>query len=404
MAVTESSGIPLLQSSKGRMALSAVPLARRNILANKKRLIRSIAGITFAVLLMIVELGFRNAFIDSMLLVIRRLDGDIMLVSSAKYQFDRRARFSRRQFYEARAVAGVATVRPFYVEKNASVWKNPQDHRLFGVQAFAFDPNQPVLLIPEVTAKLDALRQPDTIMVDRDARRNLGKASAGTETELGRHKVRVVGTFALGPTFFSDGTVLMSDRNLFKLFGSGTSNPTDLPDVEIGIVKVLPGRKVSDVQKALRAAMPASVSVLTKAEFIDGEAKFHAQVSPVGPVFGVGTLVGFAVGMLISYQILFSELSDQLSQYATLKAMGYQNRYLVKVVLQQAALYALLGYVPAWILCYAIFRIIHEIVLLPMSMSVGLTVMTLALSVGMCVGSALIAVRRVVAADPAELF
>jgi putative ABC transport system permease protein len=108
--------------------------------------------------------------------------------------------------------------------------------------------------------------------------------------------------------------------------------------------------------------------------------------------------------MLISYQILFSELSDQLAQYATLKAMGYHNRFLAKVVLQQAVFYALVGYVPAWILCYLLFRAVGEIVLLPMEMSIGLTATSLALTIGMCVASALIAVRRVIAADPAELF
>jgi putative ABC transport system permease protein len=108
--------------------------------------------------------------------------------------------------------------------------------------------------------------------------------------------------------------------------------------------------------------------------------------------------------MLISYQILFSELSDQLSQYATLKAMGYQNRYLVKVVLEQAVLYALLGYIPAWLLAHVVFYIIGEMALMPMSVSFSLTAISLGLTVLMCVGSALIAVRRVIAADPAELF
>jgi putative ABC transport system permease protein len=108
--------------------------------------------------------------------------------------------------------------------------------------------------------------------------------------------------------------------------------------------------------------------------------------------------------MLISYQILFSDLSDQLSQYATLKAMGYRNAFLVKVVLQQAVLYALLGYVPAWIICYFVFKTVGEMVLIPAGMSIGLTALSAALTLSMCIGSALIAVRRVIAADPAELF
>src|SRR3954465_10404101 len=146
MPLHDTIGMVWFQSVRDRTNLSTVPLAWRNLLANKRRLIRSTAGIAFAVLLMMVELGFRNSFIESMVLNIRALDGDIMLVSSAKYQFDRTAPFSRRQLYEARAVPGVATARPLYLER-AAIWKNPHDYRLFAVPVFAFDPDQPVFLL-----------------------------------------------------------------------------------------------------------------------------------------------------------------------------------------------------------------------------------------------------------------
>ena len=381
---------------------SAVPLARRNFVANGRRLVRSLAGIAFAALLMMVELGLQSGFVESSLAILRRLDGELMLMSSAKYQFVNPEPFSRRQLYAARGVSGVASVRPLYVQRG--IWKNPKDLKLTLVMVFAFDPDQPVFLFPEINAHLDALRQPDTIMVDRRAREAVGPVSEGTETELSRRKVTVVGTFQLGPDFFSDGNVIMSDRNFFKFFGAGSADPVELPDVEIGVVKVLPGYAVPDVQRAIAAAMPENVELLTKSELIAREAQFHDELTAVGPMFWIGTVVGFAVGMLISYQILFSELSDQTSQYATLKAMGYENRYLVKVVLQQAVFYALLGYIPAWLLSHVVFYMISEMALMPMSVSFSLTVISLGLTVVMCVVSAMIAVRRVIAADPAELF
>jgi len=383
-----------------RTALSGspVPLARRNFVANVGRLARSAAGIGFAALLMMVELGLKNGFIESSVSVLRTLDGDIMLISAAKYQFISPAPFSRRQLHQARGVMGVASARPFYLQRG--LWKNPQDLKLSSVTVFAFDPDQSVFLVPEINAHRGALHQPDTILADRRSRGSVGMIIEGTETELSRRKVRVVGTFWLDPDFFSDGTFIMSDRNFFNFFGVSAW----LPGVEIGVVKVLPGYDVADVQLALAARMPKNVVVLTKSELIEKEAQFHGKTTAVGPVFGIGTLVGFAVGMLISYQIIFSELSDQLSQYATLKAMGYQNGYLVKVVLQQAVFYALLGYVPAWLLSYLAFYIMGEIALIPMRMSVSLTAISLGLTVLMCIISALIAVRRVIAADPAELF
>jgi putative ABC transport system permease protein len=383
----------------------SVPLARRNLLANTPRLIRSVSGIAFAVLLMIVELGFRAGFFESMIMNVRALDGDIMLISSTKYAVDRISPFSRRQLYRARAVPGVASASPLYINRESPIWKNPQDHRLFRITVYGLDPDQPVFLFPDLAAKHEALRQPDTVMVDRRARSFLGEANEGTETELTRRHITVVGTFELGPNFFSDGNVIMSDRNFFKFFGArGSVTDTDLPDIEIGVVKVLPQFKVADVKAGLRAALPSNVAVLTKAEMIDEEIAYNTKTSPVGPIFSIGTIIGLAVGMMISYQILFSELSDQRSQYATLKAMGYRNSYLVKVVLQQAVFYALIGYGPAWILSFLALHAIGEIALLPLRISFALTMTTLAMTVVMCALSALIAVRRVISADPAELF
>jgi putative ABC transport system permease protein len=382
----------------------AALLARRNLVADPLRLARSIAGIGFAVLLMMLQLGFRDGYIESMLLMMRRLDGDIMLVNSQMYQFERATAFPRRQLAAARGAPGVASARPFYIERVRGIWRNPRDHRLHAVPVFAFDPDQPVLRLPEVSEGLAALRQPDTIMFDRNARTDLGVAPAGTRTELARRAVRVVGTFWLGPNFFNDGDIVTSDRNFFTFFGGGGPKHDYPPDPEVGVIKVLDGHDVGSVLKALRAEMPAGVSVLTKQEMLDQEARLHARYSPVGPVFNVGALVGFLVGMLISYQILFTEISDQLPQYATLKAIGYTTRYLATVVLQQAAFYALVAYIPAWLLCTALLRVIAYLTVSPTEMTLSLTLTTLALTLTMCVASGLVAVRKVVLADPAEIF
>jgi putative ABC transport system permease protein len=177
-----------------------------------------------------------------------------------------------------------------------------------------------------------------------------------------------------------------------------------LPDVEFGVIKVTPGADVVAVQRALRAALPSSVAVLTRQELVDQEAAFQAKYSGVGPIFGVGTAIGFLVGMMISYQVLFNDISDQLPQYATLKAMGYSTAYLVKVVLQQALFYALVGYLPAFLVASVLLGVLGEILLLPMRITLWIAVLSLALTLGMCVISGLIAVRRVVRADPAEVF
>lgn len=381
-----------------------VPLAWRNIMADRRRLLRSTSGIMFAALLMLLQLGFRGAFLDSALQIIHGIDGDIFLTSATKFRFGRKDPFSRRELYEARAVEGVESARPIYAEWTTSLWKNPQTKKTYTAQVLGFDPDQPVFRFPEVAAHLQELRQPDTALSDRRARRFHGLAPAGTVTELARRQLRIVGDFSLGPDFTTDGTVIMSDRNFAKFFAPAKWAEGELPDVEFGIVKVKPGYSVEQVQHNLQAALPASIAARTKIEQLQLETTFQNSVSPVGPIFMLGTAIGFIVGMMISYQILYTDLSDQLPQYATLKAIGYQNSYLVRVVLTQAAFYAVCGFVPACLIGTFLYYVLGEIALLPMRMTAGIALGTFALTLGMCLLSGVLAVRRVLAADPAEVF
>jgi putative ABC transport system permease protein len=381
-----------------------VPLAWRNAVSDPRRLLRSTSGIAFAVLLMLLQLGFRGAFLDSALEVIRSIDGDIVLTSATKFRFGYKDSFSRRQLYAARGVEGVEWARPIYGEWTRSLWRNPQTNKTYNLQVLAFDPDQPVFLFPELEGRLLDLRQPDTAFADSRARRFVGLAQEGTETELARRKLRIIGNFRLGPDFTTDGTLLTSDRTFLKFFALRPPEEVQPPDVEFGIIKVKPGRNVDDVQRALRQVLPLSVVVRTKSELIGLEIAFQNDVSPVGPIFLLGTFIGFVVGMMISYQILYTDLSDQLSQYATLKAMGYDGRYLIRVVLQQASFYGLVGFGPALAVGIGLFHVIGEIALLPMRMTPGIALGSLVLTLTMCVLSGALAVRRVLALDPAEVF
>lgn len=391
--------------------LTSVPLARRNLLADTRRLLRSTSGIGFAVFLMLVQLGFQSAFNNSTLNVIRSFDADIVIISSSKYQFSRALPFSRRQLYEARGVPGVASARPLYAEWTRSSWQNPKDGRRYYIQVFGFDPDQPVFSIPEVNARLEELRTPDTVMMDSRSRPFLGEARNGLESELSGRRFTVIGRFSMGPDFFTDGTLITSDRNFEKLFHgsdsstvSGSGQLSDRPDVEFGLVKVSRGSDVASVQNSLRSTLARNVSVLTLQQLIEKEQRYQATFSAVGPIFDVGVLIGFAVGMMIAYQVLFNDIFDQLPQYATLKAMGYGNRYLVKVVLEQAVIYGMVAYVPAILMCAVLFKIVGDIVLLPMRVTPEIFAISLSLTIGMCIVSALFAVRSVIQADPAELF
>ena len=385
----------------GHSGSGAVPLAWRSLTASKRRLFRSSAGIGFAVLLMLMQLGFEKAFFDASLQVLRGLDGDIFLQSAHKYQFATQDPFPLAVLAIAKPIPGVTSARPLYAAWFDLFWKNPFVGKLFLVRGFAFDPDAPVFLFPAVNAQRDRLKTADTVLVDRRGRRFLGMDRPAAKSELNGTTVNIAGGFSLGPDFTSDGTVIMSDRTFANLVRSGGKG---LPGVELGVLKLAPGADRAIVQAALKKALPMNIAVMTKAQLIAFERSFQADVSSAGPIFAIGTIVGFIVGVLISYQITFTEISDQLPQYATLKAIGYPTSYLLRVVLEQSALNAIAGWFPAWLLGLVLYRLIARIALLPMQMSFGITVLSLGLTLGMCLISAAIAVRRVIRADPAAVF
>ncbi len=376
-----------------------VPLARRNLLTNKAHLLRSLAGIGFAVLLMQMQLGFERAFFESSLQTIRLLDGDFLIQNAHKYRFATRQPFAPADLALARKVPGVASVRPLYADWYGNLWTNPYDGKVFHVRTFAFDPDQPVFGLPAVDAHRAALKAPDTVLVDRRSRRFLGMSGTAATAEINGHRVQIVGRFSLGPDFQSDGTVMMSARAFAALL-----RPGEPRGVEAGIITLKPGAAPGTVEQALKRALPADIAVFTKAGLVRFERDFEARVSSAGAIFAMGTLVGFVVGALIAYQIVYTDLSDQLPQYATLKAMGYGPAAIAASVLRQAGLLALGGWVAAWLVSLLLYRIIGELALIPLATSAYIVWVSLALTLGMCLLSAALAMVRVVRADPAEVF
>src|SRR6516162_6560519 len=178
-----------------RRSVGFVPLAWRNLLANKSRLLRSSGGIGFAVLLMMMQLGFENAFFNASLEIIRLLDGDIFLQRGSKYRFATKDPFPFRDLEAARAVPGVASAWPLYADWHHLFWRNPADGKDFLVRVFAFDPGQPVLSLPELDEHSREIGDLDTAMVDRRARRFLGMDPTPRTAELNGARINIAGSF-----------------------------------------------------------------------------------------------------------------------------------------------------------------------------------------------------------------
>lgn len=379
-----------------------VPLAWRNATSDLKRLRRAATGIGFAVVLILVQLGFMHAFLDSSLHILQSFDGDLVIQSVTRYQFSQRETFDRRRLYQAMGVPGVRSVAPVFLD--ASTWKSPISGKTHVIRVIGIDPDNPAISLPDATAPLSTLEQPNTAMVDILSRRFLETTAPNITTDLAGRTVHVVGTFAMGPDFVNDGNLVTSERNFLTYFHDPVVPGLRRDQIEYGVIKVAPGYKVAAVQSALRKALPPDVSVLTKDRVLQNEIDYQNNLSPTGPIFTIGTLIGFLVGILITYQILFTEISDRLHLYATLKAMGYRRRYLMGVIVIQSLLYGISGFVPALLIALAIFSFVRLWMLLPMWITPSILVTTIGLLTVMCASAGTIAARRALVVDPAEVF
>ncbi len=382
----------------------AVPLAWRNLTADKRRLAVSTLGIAFAVLLMLMQLGFRNALVDSQVEILRWLKADIVLVSASKYQLNVMQPFPRRRLYQAAAVEGVASARPIYLALEEALWKSPDDRTTHRIRVVGVHPDDEIFNEKQLSDQQHKLWQPDTALVDTDCRRHIGRAFQGDSTEVTKRKIHVVGEFQLGTDFIIDGSAIVSDRTFLNLFPRYRAADPLLNRVELGLLQISPGMTTSEVVERLNRELPKDVRAVTRAEFIGVERNFWMNDSPVGLVFNLGTLVGFIVGIVICSQILFTDISEKMPQYATLKAIGYTNRYLRRVVIQQATFLALVGFLPGVAASWCGYRLIASLTGLLMRLQVGVAATVLFLTVGMCLVSGWFAVRTVLAADPADVF
>jgi len=380
-----------------------VPLAWLQLSKEKLRLLVAVAGVAFAVILIFMQLGFRKALFDSSTRLHEALAGDLFLVSP---QFDFVAQpksFSRRRLYQALAFPNVEAVSPLYL--GLALWKNPDTGKSRTIFSVGVDPADNALILPGVDEQLALIRKRDVVLYDRSGRPEYGNIAAPVAAgepltiEVNHRAVTVGGLFEMGTSFGVDGTVLTSETNFLRLF---PDRPRGL--INIGVIRLQPGASPAATRDALRAALPNDVLVLTRGEYIDREQTYWDTSTPIGYVFTFGVIMGFVVGAIIVYQILFADVADHLAEYATLKAMGYPNRYLFGVVFQEAVILALLGYLPGILTSMGLYRIASNATKLPLQMTMPLAGFVVLLAVTMCCVSGAIALRKIRSADPAEIF
>jgi putative ABC transport system permease protein len=380
-----------------------IPLSWMLLTRQPVRLLVALAGISFAGILMFMQLGFRDGLFDASVTVHRLFDADLVLISPRSASSVRMAGFPRRRLIQTLADPSVEGVTP--VHWGLMLWRNPETRRNRAILALGFNPDDPFFLDPGLAEKTGVLKQKGRILFDRLSRPEFGPIADWyndgrvVETEIAGNRVRVEGLVSLGTSFGADGNLLTSTETFLDLM------PQKSPGgIEVGLIRLQPGTDPDLAVERLQQRLPDDVTVLTKQGFIDFEQNYWKSSTSIGFIFTLGAAMGFVVGCVIVYQVLYTDVSDHLPEYATLMAMGYRVSHLLGVVMREGFYLAALGYVPAYIAGQGLYWFVRDATKLPVGMDPARAITVLVMILVMCMLSSLLAMRRLIDADPAEIF
>lgn len=370
------------------------PLARRNLFHDKVRLTVTLTGIVFAVVLIVVELGLFVGFTETTSSLVDHSGADLWVTSKHVPYVELGAPFSERKLYQVKAVPGVKEADKFI--NRWTEWKRP-DGRRESVQIVGFNPESglggPWNL---VQGSVEDLKVPDSIIVDDVYKQKLGVTRVGEVFEINGHRARVVG-FTHGIRAFTTSPYVFTTFKRAQDFGRVQADQTIYV-----LVKTEPGADVNQVRREILARVK-NVEVHTRPQFSRMTQVYWMFTTGAGVAVLLAAVLGLVVGFVVVAQTIYATTVDHLREFGTLKAMGAPNSYVYKVIIQQAALSAVMGYVVGMFVSFFVVRASQHggaAILLPWPMAVGMFFLTLL----MCVGAATVSINKVTRLDPAMVF
>ncbi len=379
------------------------PLGWLQLTREKGRFLVALSGIAFADILMFMQLGFQAALFDSNTRLHRSMEADIFLISPQARNLANMSTFTRRRLFQANDMPGIQSAEAMYV--NFIDWKNPETGKKNTILVAGFNPDKPAFDLPEVKSQRNKVKLPDAVLFDRAGRGDyldlIAKVDQGksVKVEVERRTVNVSGLFKVGASFIADATLMTSDQNFLRLFPRREAG-----SVSIGLVKLKPESDPQQVAANLKTYLGNDVRVLTKEEFITFEKDYWQTSTSIGFIFNLGVMMGFMVGVIIVYQVLSTDVNAHIKEYATFKAMGFRNSYLLSVVFEEAIILAILGFIPGVSVSLGLYTMTRNATNLPVIMTLARATQVMIMTIIMCMISGAIATRKVQSADPADMF
>jgi putative ABC transport system permease protein len=369
-------------------------LALRNLVHDRLRLIATVIGIVFSIVLVTVQMGLFLGFSRMVTTMIDNASADLWIMPRGTKCFEDPSLLDLAGRERALATEGVADVT--VVVTGFADWQMPSGTRtpVFIVSTDLERPGvRPWSIVAGETA---ALGERGAIAADRTYFERLGIAALGDRAEIRQQPVRVAAVTEGIRAFTTMPYVFMGLEHVRAFTGMPPDKATFL------LVHLRPGADARQVRARLLDGIP-NVEILDSAAFADRSRNFWLFGTGAGAALFAGALLGVIVGTVIVAQTLYSSTKEYLNEFATLRAIGSSRGYIYRVIVLQGAINALIGFAIAALVGIAIVHFTAGTAL-PIVLTGGLMAALFLLTVLMCVGSGIAAILKVMRVDPASAF
>lgn len=384
--------------------LGRLPIGYLQLMHNPGRLLAALAGVAFANLLVFVQLGLAGSMAESVAIPYRLFQPDLLIVSPAESEsLSDAATLPRQRLFQALVHPDVTGGTTIHVGR--STWISGHEASS-SIQFFGLAPDAAPLFDAALAAPLVSLSLSDTALVDVRTRfvdmRGFAAAhpQAPVAFEFQNRQLGAVGTVSIGGGFGGDGVFLVSDQTFFQLFPQRSSaTPSHI------LLALAPGADPGRVAGELAQLFPPeTLRIRTVTQAAEQELRHQMTKRPTGLIFSFGVVIGMIVGIVIAYQVLSADVADHLREYATFKAMGFRSGFFVGIVLEEAILLAAIGFWPGLAFSQLFYQSLAYLTNIPIFMTVERAVAVFVGTIFACSLSGILAMRKLAAAQPADLF